>query len=371
VASNRERYESVARAAAIRHGINPDTYVNQIQQESEFDPNAYNKSGASGIAQIIPQYHPDVNPWNPEEALDYAAQWMRSLIDQFGSYVYALAAYNWGPGNVGGYTKRNGQVVQPWDGKRGTLPKETQHYLDVILGQGWSEPNRRDTPVAKYIFPIVGYNGPVNTHWDTGERGGSDLFASIGSQVVAMCGGRVSYAGNDKVGGINVVIDGDDGLTYYYAHLDDRNTNRANVRTGQVVPTGTLLGGVGDSGNARGKGAHLHIGIGYGISTGSGAKGGCGLNYDAVGLLQRVLSIGEGDVDEMDQQRIAELEQENADLRAQLEELKPKYDELDSWSSGVTDIMVGAADALREARENDKWTPVHEVEDEIRRNFQR
>jgi murein DD-endopeptidase MepM/ murein hydrolase activator NlpD len=366
---NKDRYEPVARAMATRHGIDQTVFVRQIDQESGFNPNAYNtRSGASGIAQVMPDSHPNVNPWNPEEALDYAARWMRSLVDQFGSYTYALAAYNWGPGNVGGYTKKNGQVVPPWDGSRDALPKETQHYLDVILGQGWLEPGAIDALPTYYVFPIVGYGGPVNTHWGTGELGGSDLFASKGSQVVAMMGGYVSYAGNDGVGGINVVIDGDDGLTYYYAHGDDRFTNRPRVRTGQYVKTGTLLMEVGDSGNARGTGDHLHIGGGYGIRTGGGAGGGCGKNYDFVGLLRRVLDMGEGNVEY--EQRIAKLEQENADLREQLDALNLKHGELDSWTGGVTDIMMGAADTLRDAREQERWTPVHEVEDEIRRNFQ-
>jgi murein DD-endopeptidase MepM/ murein hydrolase activator NlpD len=144
-----------------------------------------------------------------------------------------------------------------------------------------------------YVFPIVDWRGTtVPTHWSTGERGGTDLFAPFGAPIVAVCGGRVTYAGNEAIGGINVMIDGEDGLTYYYAHLDDRFADRADVSTGQTVRAGDRLGAVGDSGNARGKGAHLHIGIGRGISTGSGPQGGCGLNFDAVTLLQNCLRDG-------------------------------------------------------------------------------
>lgn len=119
-----------ARQAAQRAGIDPDLFERQIQQESGFNPQAFNAgSGASGVAQIIARFHPGVDPWNPEASLDYAASWMAKLRQQYGSYRKALAAYNWGPGNVAG-----------WDGRRETLPAETRHYLDVILGPGWPEP---------------------------------------------------------------------------------------------------------------------------------------------------------------------------------------------------------------------------------------
>jgi murein DD-endopeptidase MepM/ murein hydrolase activator NlpD len=143
------------------------------------------------------------------------------------------------------------------------------------------------------VFPVVGWSqAVVPTHWNSGERGGSDLFAPFGTPVVAVRGGTVIYSGNDRIGGINVSIQDNQGLTYYYAHLDDRSTSTALVSTGQVVQTGQQLGGVGDSGNARGVGPHLHIGIGFGISLGEGPQGGCGLNFDAVGLLQQVLDGG-------------------------------------------------------------------------------
>ncbi len=119
-----------ARAAAVRNGYSPLHFERQIQQESGFDPDAFNPaSGATGIAQIVPRFHPGVDARDPIASLDYAAAWMASLRTQYGSYRHALAAYNWGPGNV-----------STWDGQPGTLPAETRRYLDVILGPGWPEP---------------------------------------------------------------------------------------------------------------------------------------------------------------------------------------------------------------------------------------
>ena len=127
-----------ARAAAVRHGAHPDLFIKQIQQESGFNPDAFNAgSGATGIAQIIPRWHPGVDASDPYASLDYAAKWMSDLHRIYGTWARALAAYNWGPANVA-----------KWDGKRGSLPAETRHYLDVTLGEGWPEPATDPVPPA-------------------------------------------------------------------------------------------------------------------------------------------------------------------------------------------------------------------------------
>ena len=153
-----------ARNQARLHGVNPDIFERQIDQESGFDPKAFNAaSGASGIAQIVPKWHPGVDVWNPEESLTYAAKLMAGyLLKNNQSYRKALASFNWGPGNVGGYT-HNGIIMPPWDGKRETLPAETRHYLDVILGEGWPEPmsapNERAHEPAHYAPLLVSEGG--------------------------------------------------------------------------------------------------------------------------------------------------------------------------------------------------------------------
>jgi soluble lytic murein transglycosylase-like protein len=78
-------------------------------------------AGAVGIMQLIPKWHPSVDPLNPYDAISYAGQYLRQLFNQFGSWKLALAAYNWGPGNVAKYVNRPDQ----W-------PQETLHYVSEI-----------------------------------------------------------------------------------------------------------------------------------------------------------------------------------------------------------------------------------------------
>jgi len=135
------------------------------------------------------------------------------------------------------------------------------------------------------VFPVQGYTGAVALHWGQ-VAGGSDLMAPAGLPVLAMTDGVVLDAGWGEVGGWNVTYQGDDGLTYYCAHLD----REPAVSAGQRVVAGTYLAGVGDTGNAAQAGPHLHIGIGPEIVRGTGPYGGTGGDFDAVGLLRAALA---------------------------------------------------------------------------------
>lgn len=133
--------------AARRAGIDVDRFLRQIGQESGWNPDAASPAGAVGIAQIVPRWHPGVDPTDPKASLDYAAGLMADYVRRFGSYRKALAAYNAGSGFVGGYMKNDGTVVPPWDGTAQSLPIETVHYLNTILGPGWPEPGGATVPV--------------------------------------------------------------------------------------------------------------------------------------------------------------------------------------------------------------------------------
>jgi soluble lytic murein transglycosylase-like protein len=118
--ADQDYLRALAAQDATDAGFPPNVFVAQIQQESGFNPHAYNSaSGASGIAQWDPA-PAGVDPWNPEQALKAAADWMGELLRQFGSVDLALAAYDAGPGAVQQYGG-----VPPFD--------ETQRYVRNIL----------------------------------------------------------------------------------------------------------------------------------------------------------------------------------------------------------------------------------------------
>lgn len=117
---SRELYEPYAREQARANGVPEQLFVCQITQESGWNPNAVSPAGAIGIAQIVPRFHPNVNPWDPLASLRYAAELMASHYRTFGRWDLALAAYNAGGGAVMQY---------------GGIPPfpETQRYVSIIM----------------------------------------------------------------------------------------------------------------------------------------------------------------------------------------------------------------------------------------------
>jgi murein DD-endopeptidase MepM/ murein hydrolase activator NlpD len=86
---------------------------------------------------------------------------------------------------------------------------------------------------------------------------GIDIFAPRGTPVRATTEGIVTRIGSSSLGGKVIWTLGPGGQRHYYAHLD----RHADVHSGQRIQAGTILGYVGNTGNARRTPAHLHYGI--------------------------------------------------------------------------------------------------------------
>ena len=135
----RDVLEDYAARAAERVRLDPDHFKRQINMESGWNIYAHSGANAIGLAQIVPRWHPGVNPWKPFASLDYAANLMASHLATFGRIDLALAAYNAGPGAVQNYGG-----VPPFP--------ETQHYVATILDD-WEAPTMPagDDTVAEEI----------------------------------------------------------------------------------------------------------------------------------------------------------------------------------------------------------------------------
>lgn len=108
-------------AADLRYGLPRGLTSRVAWQESRYDPDAVSPAGAVGIMQIVPRWHPGVDPWDPVASIDYGARYLREMFDRFGAWRLALAAYNAGPAAVTRYGS-----VPPYP--------ETQRYVTAIAG---------------------------------------------------------------------------------------------------------------------------------------------------------------------------------------------------------------------------------------------
>lgn len=119
-------YLSLLQNAEQAFGI-PETLLTRMAWiESRFSPSAKSPAGAVGIMQIVPSAHPGVDAANPSAAIPYAANYLRQLYNQFGTWEKAIAAYNWGPGNLQKDIAKNGSN---W---KAGLPLETSNYIAQV-----------------------------------------------------------------------------------------------------------------------------------------------------------------------------------------------------------------------------------------------
>ena len=199
-------------------------FERQIQQESGFAPDVVfglrkSSAGAEGIAQLMPQFYPNVNRADPQASLLAGAKSMDHYLGAWdGDVRKALASYNAGLGKVRQVVASHGER---WET---ALPLETRQYLSAIVGDMRPVFSRPVNGVASTaaVFGGRGPGGVLTMPVDrTGSRpsaGGLDLFAVEGSAVRAPADGTVRIAQGDE--GPVVTIDHGNGWRSSLRGLD-------------------------------------------------------------------------------------------------------------------------------------------------------
>lgn len=123
-------YRTAIEAAAATHGVPVEILAWLLWKESRYNPaiiNGVKRSpvGAMGIAQFMPATAREElgsveAALDPAQAIPGAARYLRKLYNATGTWSQALAAYNWGIGNV----KKKGLQ---------SAPAETRDYYSTIL----------------------------------------------------------------------------------------------------------------------------------------------------------------------------------------------------------------------------------------------
>jgi murein DD-endopeptidase MepM/ murein hydrolase activator NlpD len=130
------------------------------------------------------------------------------------------------------------------------------------------QPLKRTPPLgfkpSHYVFPVAGGASYIDTYGANrsdiydGWHHGDDLFAPLGTPVVAVAEGTLSLVGWNRLGGWRLWLTDGDGNSFYYAHLaaySRRILRHPDVRAGQVV------GFLGRTGDAFTTTPHLHFEI--------------------------------------------------------------------------------------------------------------
>ena len=115
-----------------------------------------------------------------------------------------------------------------------------------------------------YVFPVYGPcsfgdtfgapRGDIASGWHHGE----DIFAPLGAPLLAVADGTVFSVGWNDIGGYRLWLRDHEGNEFYYAHLSAFSPFAVN---GRQVKAGTVLGFVGNTGDAATTPYHVHFEI--------------------------------------------------------------------------------------------------------------
>lgn len=97
--TERAYLEQVAAKAEKEHGIPSGMLRSLIEKESGYNATVISRSGASGIMQLSPTDHPNVDTKNAEQSITYGASYLQKLYAQTGDWNEALALYSKTAGN--------------------------------------------------------------------------------------------------------------------------------------------------------------------------------------------------------------------------------------------------------------------------------
>jgi soluble lytic murein transglycosylase len=137
-------YWSDLKRFSAANDLDPYLVASLIRQESEFNPNAISHANAVGLMQLLPvtgkKVAKDVKLrhfnasqlYTPAVNLELGTHYFKSMVDKFGSFEYALAAYNAGSDRVQDWLSA-GKYRDPQEFVESIPFTETREYVQAIL----------------------------------------------------------------------------------------------------------------------------------------------------------------------------------------------------------------------------------------------
>ncbi len=126
------------------NGLDPYLVASLIRQESEFNPNAVSRANAVGLMQLLPKTgklvakeekikrYRATQLYTPAVNMQLGTRYFKGMVDKYGSFEYALAAYNAGSERVDEWLAQ-GKYRDPQEFVESIPFTETREYVQAIL----------------------------------------------------------------------------------------------------------------------------------------------------------------------------------------------------------------------------------------------
>lgn len=239
--------------AEQRFGIPAGLLGAVISKESSGNANAMSGKGAIGLTQVMPNtargmgYDPEELKRNPAMQVEAGARYLKQMIDAHdGNVSAALAAYNWGPGNVQKYLR----------GEKTQVPTETVNYVNDPRFAQWTRPvppgsDDELAQLAQQSSQPWAQQAPAPTASQNIEQAARGL-ANIPFDIL-QGGANLVNAGSRAVGGGDVldpVYRPVSRPTDPYAQAGEAIGNYLTPGVGPVA--GAMIGSIANAGNDQG-----------------------------------------------------------------------------------------------------------------------
>jgi soluble lytic murein transglycosylase len=129
---------------SVSNSLDPYLVAALIRQESEFNPAAVSRANAVGLMQLLPKVGKGVAKqeklkhfstqqlFTPQVNMQLGTRYFRAMVDKFGAFEYALAAYNAGSDRVQDWLGQ-GKYRDPQEFVESIPFTETREYVQAIL----------------------------------------------------------------------------------------------------------------------------------------------------------------------------------------------------------------------------------------------
>jgi membrane-bound lytic murein transglycosylase D len=188
------KYKDMISKTLKEYGV-PQDLIYQAVAESGFQPQALNRrSGAGGMWQFMPfagAYGLERNGFfderfDPEKSTIAYAKYMKYLYAQFGDWYLAMAAYDWGAGNVQRAVARTG-YADFWELYRhNALPGETKNYVPGILAAVIMAKNPKQYGLTDVVPDAPMRSDTVTTEYSISLQLAADVTNSSVPEIVAL-----------------------------------------------------------------------------------------------------------------------------------------------------------------------------------------